>query len=169
MSGHVSKDAEEDGSSYVFTADGLDDIVWGCSQKLGNDGKLVHVVLAGEQRLALEHFCENAASTPDIDLHIVLLPREHDLGCSVVARRDISSHLRILYTREAEIANLQIAVLVDEDVAGLQISVNNTRGVDVFETTLLGSVDFLRPKIATYENLVEEVLDELLLERSRGE
>lgn len=94
------------------------------------------MVLSGENGLALEHLGENAAGTPDIDLDVVLLPSEHDLGGAVVTSRDITSHLRILDAREAEIANLQVAVLVDQDVAGLQVTMNNTCGVDVFEAAL---------------------------------
>lgn len=94
------------------------------------------MVLAGEEGFALEHLGENAAGTPDIDLDVVLLPREHDLGGAVVTSRDIASHLRILDTRKTEIANLQVAVLVDQDVAGLQVTMDDTSGVDVFEAAL---------------------------------
>jgi hypothetical protein len=47
-----------------------------------------------------------------------------------------------LYTGETEVADLQIAVFVDEDVARLQITVDNTSGVDVFQTTLLKSAGY---------------------------
>lgn len=97
------------------------------------------MVLSGEQGLALEHFGEDAACAPDIDFHVVLLPGEHDLRCSVVARRNVSSHLRILYTGQTKITNLKIAVLINEDVARLQVSVHDSGGVDVFQTTLAKS------------------------------
>lgn len=101
------------------------------------------MVLAGEERLALEHLSEDAACTPDINLDVVLLPCEHDLRRSVVSGRDVTRHLRVLYTGETEVANLEIAVLVDEDVAGLQVAVHDTSGVDVFQTTLFRSAHFL--------------------------
>lgn len=122
--------------TYVLTADGLDNIIGGCTEKFGNDGELVHVVLSREERLALEHLGENASCTPDINLNIVLLPCEHDLGRSVVSGGHVAGHLRVLDTGETEIANLQIAVLVDENVGGLKVTVDNTGGVDVFQTTL---------------------------------
>jgi len=122
--------------SYVLTADGLDNIIRRGAQQLRNDGELVYVVLSGEQRLALKHLREDAPRTPDIDLHVVLLPREHDLGCSVVSRGNVSGHLGVLYTGETEVADLEIAVFVYEDVAGLQITVDNTSRVDVFQTAL---------------------------------
>ena len=92
--------------------------------------------VAGEERLAGGHLGEDAACAPDVYLDVVLLPREHDLRRSVVSRRDIAGHLRVLDTGKAKVANLQIAVLVDENVGGFQVTVDNAGGVDVFQTTL---------------------------------
>lgn len=160
------------GGTHVFAGNGVDDIVWGSAEKLGDDRELVDVILAREEGLALEHLGEDAAGTPDIDLDVVLLPGEHDFGGAVVTSRDIASHLRILDTRKAEIANLQVAVLVDQDVAGLQVTVDDTGGVDVFEAALdlelVNAVVFVRSWV-TYHDLVQEVLDELLLKRPRSE
>ena len=135
---HISKlsDGRVCGSSYVFAANGLDNIVWRSTQKFCDNGELVHVVLSGEQGLALEHFCEDAARTPDVDLDVVFLPCKHNLWCAVVARGNVSGHLGILYTGQTEVADLQIAVLVYENVAGLQVTVDNTSGVNIFQTTL---------------------------------
>ena len=94
------------------------------------------MILSGKQGLALEHFRKDAACTPDIDLNIVFLPCEHNFRCAVVAGGNVSGHLGVLYTGQAEIADLQIAVLVDKDVAGLQVTVNDTGGVNIFQTTL---------------------------------
>lgn len=47
---------------------------------------------------------------------VIFLPREHDLGCAVVSRRNVTRHLRILDTCETKVANLQIAVFIDENV-----------------------------------------------------
>lgn len=90
------------------------------------------MVLAGEERLTLEHLSKNAPGTPDVDLDVVFLPCEHDLGGSVVSCRDVTGHLRVLDSCETEIANLQITVLVDQDIARLQVSVNDAGGVNVF-------------------------------------
>lgn len=64
-------------------------------------------VLAREERLALKHLREDAACRPDINRNIVLLPREHDLWCAVVPCRDIARHLRVLYARQTEVADLR--------------------------------------------------------------
>jgi len=142
VSGDVSEITPHIGHmcSHVFTADGLDNVIRGSTQQLRNDGELVDVVLSREQRLALEHLSEDASCTPDIHLDIVLLPCEHDFWRSVVSGRDISRHLGVLYTGETEVADLKITVLVDENVAGLQVTMYDTSGVDVFQTTLLESV-----------------------------
>jgi hypothetical protein len=97
---------------------------------------LVDVILSGEQRLALEHLSKDAASTPDINFNIIFLPGEHNLGGSVVSCRDITGHLRVLDSCKTKVANLKIAVFVDENVAGLEITVNNAGRVHVLETTL---------------------------------
>lgn len=133
----MSQSLQQSGGTHVFASNRVDDIVWGSAEKLGDDGELVDMVLAREEGLALQHLGENAAGTPDIDLDIVLLPSEHDLGGAVVTSRNIARHLRILDTRKAEIANLQVAVLVDQNVTWLQVTVNNTGGVNVFETALI--------------------------------
>lgn len=114
----------------------MDNIVRWSSQELGDDGELVDVILAGEQRLALQHLRKDAARAPDINLDVVFLPCEHDLRSSVVPRRHVSGHLGVLDTREAEIADLEVAVLVYEDIAGFEITMDDASRVDVFQTTL---------------------------------
>ena len=150
----------------------MDNIIWRCSEKLSDDGELVDVILSREQWLALQHLCEDASCTPDINLHIVLLPCEHNLRRSVISRGDISGHLGILNTRETEIADLQVAVLIYENIAGLEISVDDTCRMDIFQATLryeLALPHFLLLRGRTHQDLVQEVLDKLLLERSRSQ
>ena len=67
----------------------------------------VLTVFAREERLSFEHLSKNTPGTPDIDCNIVFLPCEHNFGRPVVPSRDISGHLRILNTREAEITDLE--------------------------------------------------------------
>lgn len=127
------------GCAYVLAADCLNDVVWGSTQKLRDDGELVYMVLSGEKRLSLQHLGKDASCTPDVHLHIVLLPCEHDLRRTVVSGGDVTRHLRVLYTGETEVADLEIAVLVDEDVAGLQVAVHDTSRVDIFQSALFES------------------------------
>lgn len=126
--------------TYIFTGNGVDNIIWWSSEELGDDGELVDVILSWEQRLAFQHLCENTSRTPNINFDVILLPCKHDFGGSVVSCRDISCHLRILNTGETKIADLKIAVLVDEDVAGLEITMNDTCRMNVFQSTLKDSI-----------------------------
>jgi len=61
--------------------------------------------------------------------------------------------LGILNTGQSEITNLEITILVHEDVARLEVTMYHSSGMDIFQPT---------------KDLVEEVLDELLLQGSRG-
>ena len=132
----------------------MDNIIRWSTEELSNDGELVDVILSWEQWLALQHLGEDTSCRPDVDLDVVLLPCKHDLWRSVVSRRNVTGHLWVLNARKTEIANLQVAVLVDEDVGWLEIAVDDTGGVDILQSA---------------ENLVQEVLYELLLKRSGGE
>ena len=150
----------------------MDDVVWWCPEELSNDGELIDVILPREQGLALQHLREDASCTPDINFDIVLLPCEHDLGRSVVSRGDISGHLGILDTGESEIADLQVAVLIHENVTGLEISVDDSSRVDIFQASLsngLAPPYFLFFRRNSYQDLVQEVLDELFLEGPGGQ
>src|SRR4051812_44290410 len=110
----------------ILASNSVDHVIRGGAQELCDDGKLVDVVLSGKQGLSFQHLGKDAAGTPDVDFNVVLLPCEHNLRGSVVSRRHVARHLRILNARKAEVADLEIAVLVDEDVAGLQVSVHHT-------------------------------------------
>lgn len=94
------------------------------------------MVLSREEGLSLQHLGEDTACAPDIDLHVILLPGEHDLGGAVISRGHIAGHLRVLDSGQTEVADLQIAVFINEDVAGLQVPVDHTGGVDIFQSTL---------------------------------
>jgi len=122
--------------SYVLTSNCVNNIIWWGPKKLGDDRELVDVILPWEKRLALQHLRKDTSSTPDINLNIVFLPCKHNLRGSVVSRRNIASHLGVLNTGQTEVADLQIAVLIDQDVAGLEIAMDNACGVDILEPSL---------------------------------
>lgn len=94
------------------------------------------MVLSWEERLARQHLCEYTTSAPYVDLHIILLPCEHDLGGAVVSCRDVTSHLGILNSCQAEVTDLKVAVFVDEDIARFQVTVDDTSGVNIFQAAL---------------------------------
>lgn len=122
--------------THVFAADGLDHVIGRRAQQLGDDGKLVDMIFTGEKRLAVEHLCENTAGAPDVDLDVVFLPCEHDLGGAIVSGRDVAGHLRVLDPGQTKIANFEIAVFVNQDIAGFKIAMHDTSRVHIFQTSL---------------------------------
>jgi hypothetical protein len=122
--------------THVLAGNGVDHIVrWGAKQ-LGDDGELVDVILAREKGFTVQHLGKDATGAPNVHLDVVFLPREHDLRSSVVSRRDVASHLGVLNAGETKVADLQVAVLVHENVAGLQVSVDYASRVHVLEASL---------------------------------
>lgn len=138
----------------MFRSNCVDDIIWRRSQQVCDDGELVYMVLPWEQRLSFKHFCKDTTSTPNIYLHVVLLPGKHDFWCSIITSRHVASHLRILDSGQTKVTDFQIAVLIDKNVGRLEITMNNACGMDVFKAT---------------QDLIKEVLNELLLQRTRSE
>lgn len=70
--------------------------------------KETRTVLSREQRLPLQHLRKYATSTPDVNGHIVLLPCQHNLRGTIISRRDISCHLRILDACQTKVAYLPL-------------------------------------------------------------
>lgn len=160
--------------AHVFAADGVNHIVWRSTQELCDDRKLIDVILSGEQGLSLQHLREDASRTPNVHLHVVLLPCKHDLGGAIVPRRYITGHLWVLDTGKAKVADFQIAVFVDEDVAGFEVAMDNARRVDEFQPSLQAVSERPRKRgflsgIVTHQNLIQEILNKLFLQRSGGQ
>ena len=148
------------------------DIVGWSAQELGDNRELINMILAWKEWLALQHFRKNASRAPNVHLDIIFLPRKHDFRRSIVPRRYITSHLRVLYPGQTKITDFQVAVLVDEDIARFQVSVHDTGGVDVFEASLqavrtVAEQEGLQKQDNSYQDLVKKVLYELLFQRSR--
>lgn len=71
----------------------------------------------------------------------VALEAEHNLWCSVPSRCDVFSHVPCIFfrvntetSRQTKISNLQLAIGIDQQVAGLQVTVQDIGAVNVFET-----------------------------------
>ncbi len=64
-------------------------------------------ILPREERFPLQHLSKDTPCTPNIYRDVVFLPREHDLGSPIIARRHVARHLRILYSGETKITNLK--------------------------------------------------------------
>lgn len=121
--------------------------------------KLVDIVTALEEGPATQQLGQNATHGPNIDWELisysagvwgvsgthtgfrVALEAQHDFRRTVPSCGDIFRHVSCILLRvdgettgQTEIANLQLAIRVDEKVSGLQITVQNVGRMDVFET-----------------------------------
>ena len=84
-------------------------------------------------RLSAQELGEDAADGPDVDARAVRLVLDEQLGRAVPARHHVLSEGRLLdallggvdAAREPKVANLEVAVLVDEEVAGLEVAVEH--------------------------------------------
>lgn len=108
--------------------------------------ELLLVIVTREDGVAHEELSEDATSGPDIDLVVVGLTRAHDFRGTVPASYDVLGEVLLLLetTSKTEIADLEVAVGVEEKVGRFEVTVDDVSGVDVLQTT---------------ENLVNEVLD----------
>lgn len=71
----------------------------------------------------------------------VALEAQHDLGRTVPSRRDVFRHITSILLRidretssQAEITDLQLAVGVNQEITGLEITMQHVRGVYVLQT-----------------------------------
>ena len=84
------------------------------------------LLLAWEERVQSQEFEEDAADGPDVNLFIVVSTLEQQLRSSVVARDDVwGVDLVLEELGGSEIADLDHALLVDQNVLWLQISVRD--------------------------------------------
>lgn len=90
-----------------------------------------------KQRLSTHQFRQYTTDAPYIDLGIIPIAADH-LGCAIPARHNILGEfigIRLgQTTRETEITYLGATVTVEQDVAGLQVTMDHTRAVDIGET-----------------------------------
>ncbi|KAG5462802.1 MAG: hypothetical protein BJ554DRAFT_3486, partial [Olpidium bornovanus] len=105
-----------------------------------DEGQLVVVVPAGKQRPPAEHLREDAPDGPHVDCLGVLLERQHDLRGAVPAGGDVLGHeaggRRVGAARAArqpQVADLEVAVGVEQQVARLQVPVQDVRRVHVLQ------------------------------------
>ena len=84
---------------------------------------LLNLIIAGEDRFSEEHFCKDTSGGPDVNCGGVFFPGDHDFWGAVPPSRDVVGEyrrsalpvdviIRDLSTREAKVADLQVAVLI---------------------------------------------------------
>ena len=87
------------------------------------------VVIAGEKRLAVAHLREYATDRPHVDSHLVATGAEKNLGGAVPKRDDLVGVGARRYAEragEAKVGQFQVALLVDEKVLRLKVTVQDT-------------------------------------------
>ena len=119
----------------------------------GNCAKLFAAAKSCAEEFCAAEFARRpncAAHRPHVDRRRVVLVLDEELGRAVPPRHDVLGEAEVLRLglgvdrpREAEVADLEVAVLVDEEVARLEVAVEHVREVD---------------RVDAAEDLVQEVL-----------
>mmetsp|Transcript_7259 Transcript_7259/g.24722 ORF Transcript_7259/g.24722 Transcript_7259/m.24722 type:complete len:287 (-) Transcript_7259:286-1146(-) len=118
-------------------------------EHVDDEPELLEVVAPREERLAAEELGEDAAHAPHVDGLIVRIVLHQELRRPVPPGDHVLGQLVLLRVvvhpaREAKVADFEVAVLIDEQVAGLEVPVQHARRVDALEAP---------------EHLVHKVLD----------
>lgn len=102
--------------------------------------ELIEIVLARKQRLVVEHLGEYASDRPHVYGLVVALRVEHDLGRTIPTRRHVlGQEARVIVVgigdaRQPEVAYLQVAVRVQQQIARLEVTMQHVRRMNVLET-----------------------------------
>lgn len=118
--------------SYTLAVDSLHNLLGWLPQKLGNQDELMHMVSPREENFPENHLCQNTSNAPHIHGVVVVLPGQHDLRRAVVSSGDVAGHLGVLFSGQAKVTNFQVAVIVDQNVAWLEVAVNDSGRMNVF-------------------------------------
>mmetsp|Transcript_89002 Transcript_89002/g.265511 ORF Transcript_89002/g.265511 Transcript_89002/m.265511 type:complete len:223 (+) Transcript_89002:204-872(+) len=108
-------------------------------QDVADRTNLVEEVLPSEHRGAPDQLPEDAAHAPKVYGSSVLHGGQDDLRCAVPACADVLRAQEVVVLRrearpppgQAEVAELDVTVLVHQHVERLQVSMHHVRGVDV--------------------------------------
>jgi hypothetical protein len=103
-----------------------------------NEFELVADVLALEKMVTFYHLSENAAHAPEVDLLVVALGSQENLGRTVPQCRYIAGKPKLpllLYERtgQAEVTELGPATGIEEDVVRLDVPMHDPGGVNEFD------------------------------------
>ena len=95
---------------------------------------LIQVVIARKQRSPAKKLREDAANGPDVEGVRVVRRVEDDFGRSVPSGDDVLGQRGrglLVAASQTEVADFEVAVLVEQEVAGLEVAVDDVGGVDV--------------------------------------
>lgn len=105
----------------------IDEILVGQSKHFHNASELFLLVLAREDGVSSEHFCENAAETPHIDRHVVIHAK-NDLWRPVESGLNVRVHFLVLEAAGAKVDHLdrRLGRVLEQDILWLEIAVHDT-------------------------------------------
>ena len=99
------------------------------------------VVTTREERFTGEHFCQDAPDRPNIDGFGVLFESEHDFRSSVPTGSDVFCHETrsfcfglVCRSCQTKIANLEIAIGVEQEIRGFEITMQHLSRMQRFQT-----------------------------------
>lgn len=186
MEGNAWFDGE--GANIVLGArrsDASEGVLLGRAKAVEDLRELIDVVSSSEDGLATEALGKNTTDGPNIDRGAIVGKAQHDLGCTVPPRSDIFRHessatsglgrggtrvltWRSVATRKAKVTDLQLAVCVEQDIAGFEVTVKDVGRVDVLETAkrlIHKALEMsIRERLSGTNNSVKVCLHELFVE-----
>lgn len=91
-------------------------------------------ILSRKRWIAVQHFIQQYAKTPDICL-VIVLSSVNDFGRHIlIGPAEAFPHfLRVMETRPAKVAELHFEILIQQNVFGLYISVKNFHPMKVLD------------------------------------
>jgi len=112
----------------------------GCPEQANDEFNLFLSAVSLEERHARDHLSEDASDRPHVDRPRVVCARAEDLWRSIETRADMLNQwacpglIRRAHVCETETTYFQIATATQKEIAGLQIAMNNLRGVYVLDS-----------------------------------
>lgn len=113
--------------AYTLTEYRLHHLLRWLSQNFSDKGKLVYMVFSREKWRFENHLGQNTPDTPHVNTVSVFLPCQHDFRRAIIPSRDIAGHLGVLFSGQAKVTNFQVAVIINQNVSWLEVTVNDSR------------------------------------------
>mmetsp|Transcript_30089 Transcript_30089/g.87643 ORF Transcript_30089/g.87643 Transcript_30089/m.87643 type:complete len:243 (+) Transcript_30089:213-941(+) len=134
----VLREVQDESSSlgvcYKFQFFGL-----GPAHELHDQLQLVDVVASRKDRFLGQHLGKDARDGPDVDLGVIGRTGQHDLWGAVPPSDHVLGEVLLLLsvgdaTGEPKVAQLEVAIRIQENIGGLEVPVNYPSGMNVIQT-----------------------------------
>jgi hypothetical protein len=94
------------------------------------------MALPRKKRFPSQHFSKDAPCTSNVNLFVIALPRKDDLRGPVTAGWNVARHVGFLNSRQPKIANLDVAIFIDQNVPWRKVTVNHTSRMNILQAAL---------------------------------